>query len=104
MIKKNSLIVAYLKEPREQIWGVLLSFEQSGVIVKGISLESFEDWCRQIAKGDESIGLSEMFIPSLRIVKILLDEKVGSLPSFSEKFQKMVGKDVQEWLGLKRSK
>lgn len=104
MIKKNSLIVAYLKEPREQIWGVLLSFDQSGVIIKGISLESFEDWCRQVAKGDEGIGLSEMFIPSLRIVKILLDEKVGSLPSFSEKFQKMVGKDVQEWLGLKHSK
>ena len=104
MIGKNSLIVAYLKEPREQIWGVLLSLDQSGVIIKGISLESFEDWCRQVAKGEEGIGLSEMFIPSLRVVKILLDERVGSLPSFSEKFKKMVGKDIQEWLGLKRSK
>jgi len=100
MIKKNSLVVAYLKEPREQIWGVLLSLDQSGVIIKGISLGSFEDWCRQVAKGEESIGLSEMFIPSLRIEKIFLDEKVGSLPSFSNRFQKIVGKTIQEWLGL----
>ncbi|TKJ33914.1 hypothetical protein CEE39_03260 [bacterium (candidate division B38) B3_B38] len=103
MIEKNSLVVAYLKEPREQIWGVLLSLDQSGVVIKGISLESFDDWCRQVAKGEESIGLSEMFIPALRVVKILLDEKVGNLPSFSEKFQKMVGMDIPEWLGLQRS-
>jgi len=103
MIEKNSLVVAYLKEPREQIWGVLLSLDQSGVVIKGISLESFDDWCRQVAKGEESIGLSEMFIPNLRVVKILLDEKVGNLPSFSEKFQKMVGMDIPEWLGLQRS-
>jgi len=100
MIEKNSLVVAYLKEPREQIWAVLLSLDQSGVIIKGISLESFDDWCRQVAKGEESIGLSEMFIPSLRVEKIILDERVGSLPSFSDRFQRIVGATVQEWLGL----
>jgi len=100
MIEKNSLVVAYLKEPREQIWAVLLSLDQSGVVIKGISLESFDDWCRQVAKGEESIGLSEMFIPSLRVEKIILDERVGSLPSFSDRFQKIVGMTVQEWLGL----
>jgi len=46
MIEKNSLVVGYLKEQREQIWGVLLSLDQSGVVIKGISLESFDDWCR----------------------------------------------------------
>ena len=100
MIEKNSSVVAYLKEPREQIWGVLLSLDQNGVVIKGISLESFDDWCRQVAKGEESIGLSEMFIPTLRVEKILLDEKVGSLPSYSDRFQKMVGKTIQEWMGL----
>jgi len=100
MIKKNSLVVAYLKEPREQIWGVLLSLDQSGLVIKGISLDSFDDWCRQVAKGEEIIGLSEMFIPSLRVEKILLDEKVGNLPSFSDRFQMKVGMTIQEWLGL----
>lgn len=100
MIEKNSPVVAYLKEPREQIWGVLLSLDQNGVVIKGISLESFDDWCRQVAKGGESIGLSEMFIPTIRVEKILLDEKVGSLPSYSDRFHKMVGKAIQQWLGL----
>jgi len=68
--------------------------------MKGISLDSFDDWCRQVAKGEEIIGLSEMFIPSLRVEKILLDEKVGNLPSFSDRFQMKVGMTIQEWLGL----
>jgi len=34
------------------------------------------------------------------VEKIQLDEEGGSSPSFSERFRKIVGKDVREFLGI----
>ena len=100
MIGPNSIVILYLKEPREKVWGLLLSLDQAGVVVRGISLDSFDDWCHELAKGESQfLGLSEVFYPYTRVEKIQLDEEGGSSPSFSERFRKIVGKDVREFLG-----
>jgi hypothetical protein len=100
-MKLNSIVVAYLKEPREKIWGVLIHLDQVGLTIRGIELNSFEDWCSQIAQGGEQLmGLSVIFIPTARIEKILLDETTGSVPSLKDKFQSIVGLKLEDYLGL----
>lgn len=100
-MQPKSIVLAYLKEPREKIWGVLMNLSQTGLIIRGIELNSFEDWCTQVAKGEEQlIGLSVMFIPTTRIEKILLDETTGSVPALRDKFESIVGMTVEEFLSL----
>jgi len=100
-MEQNSIAIAYLKEPREKIWGVVVKLDQTGLIIKGLDLNSFDDWCSQIARGEEQlIGLSIIFFPTARIEKIVLDETTGSAPSLSDKFHSIVGMKVQDYLGL----
>jgi hypothetical protein len=99
-MKKTSAVVVNLQSPREKIWGILLSIRASGVTVRGIDLSSFEDWTRAVARGESTMGLSTMFLPMHRVEKILLDERVGEIPSLAENFESLVGEDVWSYLGL----
>lgn len=102
MIGPGSIVVAYLRDPREKIWGVLRSMEGPGFVLQGLPLSSFDDWTRAVlAQSDQpSIGLSTLFYPLHRLEKILLDEDVGGVPSLQAQFLHRVGTSVQEHLGL----
>ncbi|MCI4397862.1 MAG: hypothetical protein JHC34_03390 [Acidobacteria bacterium] len=85
-------VVAHLREPREKLWGVLLGMDGSGAWLRGIDLGSFEDWARQEASRQETgIGLSTIFVPFLRVEKLVLDEGVGGAPSLSKRFEAIAG-------------
>ncbi len=99
-MKKHSPIVLYLQNPREKYWGILLSIADAGVNVKGIDLNSFEDWMREAAKGEETMGLSTVFFPMHRVERIGLDESVGEIKSQAEVFESRVGTDVWTHVGL----
>jgi len=95
----GSVIVAYLQNPRERLWGVLRSLDPAGVVIEGIDLGSFDDWVRQTAEGGEGLSLSTVFFPLLRIEKLLLDDDNGSVPSLSKQFERRVGRTVREFTG-----
>ena len=57
-IGQDSIVVVYLREPREMIWGVLKSLDQAGLQIQGIPLSTFDDWLREISSEEPSIGLS----------------------------------------------
>jgi hypothetical protein len=99
-MKKLSPIVINLHSPREKVWGILLSVSDSGVNVKGIDLNSFDDWTRTVARGEETMGLSTIFFPMHRVERINLDEKVGGIESYADIFESRVGTDVWSHLGL----
>ncbi len=99
---KHSPIVLNLHSPREKVWGILLSTSDAGVNVKGIDLNSFEDWTRAVARGEETMGLSTTFFPMHRVERINLDEGVGGIQSCADTFESRVGKDVWSYLGLDR--
>ena len=54
--QKGSFIVGYFRDPRERKWGVLLSLDPAGVWLRGLDLDSFQDWARQLVHG-EAMGL-----------------------------------------------
>ncbi len=99
-MKKFSAVLVNLQNPREKVWGILLSIQSSGVTVRGIDLNSFDDWSRSVGRGDSEMALSTMFLPIHRVERINQDESAGSVRSLADLFEERVQKDVWTHLGL----
>jgi hypothetical protein len=100
VLTTRSIVILHLQNPREKVWGVLLSMNEYGVTLRGIDVYSFDDWSRSVANQSDTMGLSTMFLPMMRVEKIVLDETYGGYKSFSEQFHDRVGHDVREFLGI----
>ena len=95
----NSLVILNLVNPKEKFWGLLLSLSQVGITVRGINLDAFEEWVRQVARKDElTLDLVTMFVPLFRVERLFLDETVGSVKAYSQFFTEMVGVAPAEFL------
>jgi hypothetical protein len=100
-LPEGSTVVVYLQGPKEKVWGVLVSLNASGVVLRGIDLATFDDWMRQEARGDEElIGLTTIFYPMHRVIRLERDETVGPLTSYADRFAREVGRSVGAVLGL----
>jgi hypothetical protein len=98
---EGSTVVVYLQGPKEKVWGVLVSLTASGVVLRGIDLATFDDWMRQEARGEEElIGLTTIFYPMHRVMRLERDETVGPLTSYADRFAREVGRSVGAVLGL----
>jgi methylmalonyl-CoA epimerase len=98
-IAAGSVVLLYLREPQEKLWGVLRRLDASGVVIEGIDLASFDDWISQIEKDEDSVvGPSILFLPMGRIEKVMLDRPSGDIPSLAESFERRTGKKVAEVL------
>lgn len=98
-MKLNSIVVVNLQGPKERFFGRLLDIAPSGVTLRGIDLNAFEDWMNHINEHEES-GLqpTTVFFPLHRIEKIIQDEGIGAIPSLSDTFLTKVGSAVEEHL------
>ena len=97
----NSVVIVSLATPKEKVWGLLLALNSAGITLRGIQLDSFDDFIRQILDGEEaSVGPATVFYPMYRVERIAVDEPSGSIPSLAERFQKKVGLSIQEYLGM----
>jgi hypothetical protein len=93
--ERSSLVIVNLVNPKEKFFGMLLSLSAAGVTVRGINLDSLDDWIRQLARGDDpDLDLITMFMPLFRVERIFLDEPSGSLQSFAQRFEEVVGKPI----------
>jgi hypothetical protein len=95
----HSIVVVSLHSPKERIWGELLEMNTAGVTLRGIDLNSFDDFIRQVRDPEgDLVGLPTVFFPMTRIERIALDEARGSVPSLAETFQQKVGQGLLEYL------
>jgi hypothetical protein len=89
--------------PKEKFFGVLRSISAAGVTIRAVNLDSFDDWMHQIARNEElDIEMITMFVPLFRVERIFLDEPAGSVQSYGERFQSVVGRTVAEHIGASR--
>lgn len=101
MIAPGSLVIVHLVNPTEKFWGVLQDLGVAGVTLRGLNVSSFDDWMSQAARREEqTLGLSTMFVPLFRIERIFLDEPVGEVESYRQRFLQRVGMSVESYLGL----
>ena len=96
----GSFVIVNLVNPKEKFFGILGSLSAAGITVRAVNLDSFDDWIRQLA-GDEDpeIDLMTMFFPLFRVERIFLDEPVGAIKSYAQRFEEVVGETILEHLG-----
>jgi len=98
-VEPHSIVVVSLHTPKEKIWGELLSINTAGITMRGIDLNSFDHFIRQINEPDtERVGVPTLFFPMTRIERITLDEPSGAIPSMDELFNRKIGRSLTEYL------
>lgn len=97
----GSIVIVSLHSPKEKIWGQLVSLTAAGITVRGMDINSFDDFVIQVLhpEGDR-VGLPTLFFPMLRVERIALDEPSGSIPSLAEVFQQKVRRSLHDYLAL----
>jgi len=94
-------VVLFLRDPREKVWGLLLSLDAAGITVRGLDLLAFEDWLRQqVKREDISISPLTLFYPLHRVERVERDESVGPLRGCADRYRAEVGESVVQALGL----
>jgi hypothetical protein len=94
-------VLVYLHTPREKVFGVLLSLQPAGLVLRGIDLGAFDDWMRQEARREgEGLGLVTLFFPMNRVERMERDESAGGFEGFADRFRRETGRSVAEAAGL----
>ena len=92
----GKLVLVTLYNPREKFWGLMLALEPAGVSVRGVDLQSLEDFT-QLVKSGEPASASVVFFPMHRVQRIEEDGRTGELPSLAEQFRANTGVDVNKF-------
>jgi hypothetical protein len=96
-MRPGDFIVLHLVHPTEKLWGRLLRLNAAGVSFRGLQLESFEEWRRELGRGDEpGTAPTTQFVPMHRVERLFLDETVGEVESYSARFERTTGLLVAE--------
>lgn len=97
----GSLVIAHFRDPIEKYWGVLSGLDASGVVLRGLGVGAFDEWMYQVVRGaNEPLGLTTIFVPMTRVERLDLDEQVGEVESYRQRFERHVGRSIESWLGL----
>jgi hypothetical protein len=97
----GALVIVNLINPKEKFFGMLTALSSAGVTLRGINLDSFDDWTHQIArKDDPNLDLITMFVPLFRVERIFLDEPSGAIKSYAQRFEDVAGMSLQRYLGV----
>ena len=100
-MKPGAFVILHLINPSEKIWGALEELAPVGITLRGINMASFEEWMIEIARGEPpTLGLATMFVPLFRVERMFLDEQVGAVASYRQRFLERVGLTVESYLGL----
>jgi len=98
-MKEGELVILHCSNPREKMWGAVIRLDEVGVVLRGLDLETVEDWLRQERSGAERlIGPTTFFVPMHRVVRIDLDETGPAVQSYGDRFLAACGRDPREAL------
>jgi hypothetical protein len=87
----GSIVIVTLNMPREKFWGGLLALTPAGASLRGVDLNSLDDFARQVRAGDQ-VSANIVFFPMHRIERIELDARNGDIPSLQERFELKAGR------------
>jgi hypothetical protein len=98
---RGALVLIALNTPREKFWGALLEVTPAGVSVRGVDLNSLDDFTRQLRAGDP-VTPAAVFFPMHRVERMELDLRSGEIPSLRERFESKSGRTAADVFGLSR--
>ena len=73
-IDSGAAVILVLHSPREKCWGVLDELNAAGVFLRGLDLNSFDDWLRAVLHGPDGTPMQRDAV----VFSLLADELVGS--------------------------
>lgn len=94
----GTTVVVTLNAPREKFWGVLLKVSAAGISLRGLDLNSFEDFVHLVRCG-EPASPAAVFFPMHRVERMEADEHSGDIPSLKEQFQEKTGRSLAYLFG-----
>lgn len=97
-IKAGDPIVVVLHTPKEKYWGVLDEIGSTGVFLRGLDLNAFDDWVGAVLHKEPFISLSDLFFPMWRIERVSRDEAAGGIAALYEQVERRTGRTVSELL------
>jgi len=89
----GQLVLVTLQNPREKFWGLLIALTPAGASLRGVDLQSLDDFA-QLVKSGEATTASLVFFPMHRVQRIEMDARTGELPSLADQFVTKTGIDV----------
>ena len=98
-ISSGTPVVLVLHSPREKCWGLLDEITAAGVSLRGLDLNSFDDWLSSLLHNEPFVGVSDRFFPLWRVERLTRDETAGGVPSLCEQAERRTGQSVAELLG-----
>lgn len=91
-IGPGSIVLLHLVEPNEKYWGRLDELGAHGVVLRGLNLQSFDDWMVEYLSEDApAMGPATVFFPLRRVECMFLDERIGQVVSYAERFEARAG-------------
>ncbi len=94
----GALVIVSLNSPREKFWGAILAINPAGLSLRGIGLNSFDDFIHQVNAG-EAPTANVVFFPMHRIERMEIDARNSEIPSLGERFEAKTGRPVSTLLG-----
>ena len=91
----GSVVIVTLNMPREKFWGVVLALTPAGASLRGVDLNSIDDFARQVRAG-EQVSANIVFFPMHRIERVEIDARNGEIPSLQERFELKAGRAFAE--------
>ena len=92
------VVLVTLNSPREKFWGAILDISPAGLSVRGLDLNSFDDFVGLVRSG-EPASLGAVFFPMHRVERVEIDARNGEIPSLQERFHSKTGRDFTELMG-----
>ena len=102
-IDSGTPVLVVLHSPREKCWGLLDEITAAGVFLRGLDLNSFDDWLHSVLHNESFIGVNDLFFPLWRVERLTRDETAEGVPSLSEQAERRTGHSVAVLLGDDRS-
>ncbi|HKZ81504.1 MAG TPA: hypothetical protein VJ124_24770 [Pyrinomonadaceae bacterium] len=95
-IRPGVAIIIVLHTPREKCWGLLDEISPAGVFLRGLDLNSFDDWVQAVAHDEPFVGLGDLFFPMWRIERIAKDESAGGISPLHEQAETRTGRTLAD--------
>ena len=97
-LSKGSPVLLVLHSPREKCWGLLDEITAAGVFLRGLDLNSFDQWIHAVVHDEPFIGFSSLFFPMWRLERVAKDEPGAGVPSLYQQVEQRTGRRLEEWL------
>jgi hypothetical protein len=94
----GATVLVTLSAPRQKFWGVLLEVSAAGISLRGLDLNSFDDFVHLVRSGEPACPAA-VFFPMHRVERMEADEHSGDIPSLKERFQEKTGRSLAHLFG-----